>query len=243
MKKIIRSALAGVGAAATLALAAGPALAATPPTPPWQPGGSPGAGDSTQDSNNVGTIALYDSAGNQISGGNSTQPVAAYIVATGLTPRSGNNKAPLSGFTPVKGSNEGSWSGETLGAATVYPPASGPFAGSTKPVHSNDPSTPDLTLEDLARDYPNTNTDPNYANIYELRVRTSGTAGADSKYASGDFLLNPTAHTFTQVYPTVTTPAPNPVVPEVSVAALLPLAGLGAAGLVVLHRRRRTVDA
>lgn len=150
-------------AALTAVLSAAPAGAAAPP---WQDSNS-----TLHDPNVVGTLSFYDSAGHQIySGTTDSGPFAAYVVgSSGL--RSGDDHAYLSAYQPQPNLNEGAWSGRALGAAAAFPQATGPFSSAGTPVVS--PTSGDTLLADFATDYANTSSASGYANVYELRLRTS----------------------------------------------------------------------
>jgi hypothetical protein len=174
----------------------GKAFATT--TPPWEPDAA----------NEVGTIALYDSSGTQISGG-STQdsPISSYAVASAAG-RTGDTKATLFLCTPQVGVNPANWSCDQLSLSTDYPPASGPLASSTLPVVSG--ASGDETVEQENADFPNNSTTTGYQNVYQLRIWTSGPGQAQgAQYDAADILVDSTAKTWTQIYPAVTGPAPK----------------------------------
>ena len=117
MKKFIRSialvATATVAAGSLVAGLGGVAHAGT--APPWEP-----------DASSVGGLAFFNTAGQQITGGNLTDsPIAAYVEGAS-TVRAGDQKATLYGYLPVAGTAPGTWSGEALGSSTTYPNTSAP---------------------------------------------------------------------------------------------------------------------
>src|SRR5579875_3356627 len=70
-------------------------------TPPWEVG-------SAKDPDEVGTLALYDSSGHQITSGSvMDSPIAAYIV--GSTADSAHPKATAFMYTPKNGTAAGAW--------------------------------------------------------------------------------------------------------------------------------------
>jgi hypothetical protein len=201
MNRKLRAVIAGTGAAAIVVAGASAAFAATPP---WQPGGG-GSGKSAPDPNNVGTLAFFNSSGTQVLSGSTLTPdLASYIQATGLTPLSGNTKATLYAYTPNSGANPGAWSGQALSGATTFPNSSAPGSLGTSAQPLVTASSADGTIEDYAVNaFPNGETTAGYQNVYELRVKTSGTGGSDPHYASADVLVDLNNHTWTQVFPAV----------------------------------------
>ena len=176
-------------------VAAGPASATTV-TPGWQP-----------DANDLGPIAFYDAAGHVKTSGLLTDvPMAAYYVVPGATADHGYAATS----TPVEGANSGSWSSTQIITSTQsFPKASlpGDLAGSTAPV------VPDNSGQSLQQNqidiFPNSSTTAGYQNLYEVRVYTGATSASTntSSWYAADVLVDPTAGTWSQVYPnTVTVP-------------------------------------
>ncbi len=171
--------LAAAGLAGAALLVTGAAVHAGT-IPPWEP-----------DRNSVGGLLFFDSSGNQITGGSiNDDPIAAYVQGTS-TIRSGDTKATLYGYLPKSGQQPGQFSGEILGGPSVYPnsAAPAPLAGSPLPLETG--SAIDLTVADLAADYPNTDTSSDgYAGLYQLRLLTTqaGQAG-NTTYDSADILI------------------------------------------------------
>lgn len=214
MRLSIKSAVAGVS---TLAVAGsmvigfgGVASAATPPYDPASNG-------ATQ-----GTLSLYNASGQQITTGSLSTP-PAYVQADTDTGRPGDNKASIYAATPVKGANALTWPNDLIASAKTYPDASAPanlqgaLALGSGIFSWLDPSDPDS----YATAFPNTNSDPLWQNLYQLRILTSGAGQAvdPSRYASLSIQIDTSAGTWTQVYPTVadtpttTTLTANPVSP------------------------------
>jgi hypothetical protein len=168
---------------------------ATSGNPPWEP-----------DTNSGGGLLFYNSAGQQVFGGSTTdQPIAAYVEGT-AAPHSGDTKATLYGFTPVIGQQPTQWSGESLGLSTNYPNvgAPAPLNNATLPVETGGAS--DETLADYILDFPNndTSTTDGYSGLYQLRLYTSTSgSGLSQKYDAVD--ISVTGSTWTVVYPLPTT--------------------------------------
>jgi hypothetical protein len=156
---------------AVVAVTAGAAVlvagVAAADTPPWQL-----SGNINNDPNAVGTLAFYDATGTQIfSGSTSAQPFAAYVAGS-TTLRAGDTKAALFAYLPNSGTPAGAWTGSLLTAAAGYPNAAAPGAlATTAPLYSGTGS--DTTLADFVAGHPNTSSAAGYANVYELRLRTS----------------------------------------------------------------------
>jgi hypothetical protein len=178
-----------------LALLLGVAGVAQAATPPYEP--DPGA---------VGSLTFYDSSGNIITTGSvNDAPFAAYVSGSHAG-RNGDYKATLFGYLPKNGQQPTAWSGEALTGSTAYavgagvptaPVFPGGLAGTTLPVTTV--TGGDLTLANLASDFPNTATDA-YQGLYQLRLKTSGTQTAGAEYDAASILISGT--TWTQVYPT-----------------------------------------
>ncbi|MBV9485987.1 MAG: Ig-like domain repeat protein [Frankiaceae bacterium] len=161
---------------ALLLVGAGAANAATPPY------------QSTPDSNQVGTLTLYNSSGQQVTHGHVTDgPLAAYYAAS--TTDAGHTKATQFFYTPQIGVAPGAWGGEQAAASTTYPNTSAPAPVNglgTHPVVTGAGS--DLPLSTYIGDFPNTDTSTTdgYAGLYQIRVKT-GTTGT---YWAADIMVS-----------------------------------------------------
>ena len=209
MKRLLTTvATVAVATVASGGLIAGSAAAATPP--PWEP-----------DGNSVGGLTFFNSSGTVITGGStSDSPIAAYVQGNTVV-RAGDNKATLYGYLPVNGQVPGQWSGEALGASTLFPHAGAPASVSTTlPVETG--ASGDETIATLASDFPNLDTSADgYKGIYQLRLRTSSTSGGGltTTYDSADIQI--TGTTWSVVYsaaipatPTTTTLTTTPGSPQ-----------------------------
>ncbi|HTW21048.1 MAG TPA: Ig-like domain-containing protein [Mycobacteriales bacterium] len=158
-------------------------------TPPWEP-----------DPSSVGGLLFFNSSGQRITGGStSDQPVAAYVEGT-TTIRNGDTKATLLGYLPVKGDVPGKWQGEAMSVATVYPNAGAPGALGTASLPVQTGSSGDESLATLAVDFPNNDTSGDgYAGMYQLRLVTSGPdLQPTTSYDSADIQI--TGDTWSVVY-------------------------------------------
>jgi hypothetical protein len=196
----LKSAITGAAlvAAASGAILTGAAPAsATGTAPPWAPGGV------SQDGQAVGGLAFFDASGNPITSG-STQggPFAAYVVGL-VSPRSvPDTTATLFAYVPQLGLTPDNWhSNEALGASPSYPNAAAPGAlGTTAlPLYTPDPA--DQTLDGLESDFPNASADPNYNNVYEIRLQTGRAgAGVSVTYDYADIKIDNTTHTWSLLF-------------------------------------------
>jgi len=197
MTLAVRRSIASVGAATLLlsgaaALAASHASAAT--TPPWETG-------SAKDVNEVGTLALFNSSGTQITSGSITSsPIAAYVV--GSHADTGHTKATLYAYTPKSGVRASGWAGEQLSGSTTYPvTAAGAPAGvksATGPVVTG--SSSNESLSSYVADFPNKGTKTGFVNAYQLRVKTSAAGGTtDGTYQSLDIIVS--GNTWVETFP------------------------------------------
>jgi hypothetical protein len=162
----LRRVLTGVGVVLVLAAAsyvlADPAIS-DPTVPAWEP-----------EAGVLGTITLYDGTGAPVTGGElDGHPAVAYAAASGPG-RTGDTKAQLKIFTPLVGVLPVLWNGDTLTGATDYPAKSAPapVRNLTVPVATG--TAGDLSVADFVEELPNLLTQPGYANLYELRLYTSG---------------------------------------------------------------------
>ena len=189
-------ALLGAVLAASAALAGGVVLAPTAgaasTAPPWEP-----------DANSVGGLLFFDAAGNQITGGNVTdQPVAAYVEGTAVI-NPVNLKATLFAALPVPATppNPATWTTTQVSQSTSYPNASAPGAlGGTNPLPLVTGGATDLTVAGIEAALPNTS--GAYANLYQLRVKTTGNGASQTTYDSADIQV--TGSTWSVIYPVAT---------------------------------------
>jgi hypothetical protein len=213
VKLRLKSILAGGAALAVVTagviLWSGTANAAT--TPGWEP-----------DASARGSLTFYNAAGQVITGGSvNDSPMVAYAVASGPGRTVGtvhDNHATLFMVTPKQGQLPSAWTGiDQPGGATVFPVTTAPanIAAMTNPVSAG--VAGDLSLGQHVAAFPETDTDPSFANMYEIRMITSGPGiGADSLYYRTDILVSGT--TWSVVFPaqattTSTTISANPPSP------------------------------
>ena len=181
--------------------------------PPWEPVGGP----------DVGSLVFYNSAGQQITGGDLTDnPIAAYVQGT-TTLRAGDNKATLKVYTPVNGQAVGAWGGNLIsGSASTFPNSGAPgsLGTSTLPLYTGNSSL-DNSLGSAISSLLNTDTsNDGYAGIYVLRLVTSASGlSATTSYDAVD--ISVTGSTWSVVYPTISSPpttttlAETPASPQV----------------------------
>lgn len=183
---------AALAAAGTVAVAAGPAGAATPP---WESG----------DANDVATLAFYDASGAVIThGSTSTAPFAAFVAAS-KDIRSGDTSADLEFVTP--GTTPGTFYAQELTGYAKYATGAPSSIGAVPVVAG---ASGDATLDTLVG---NSKPNPNsgYSNVYQIRMYTANAAGQQgSGYAAADIQINASAHTWTEVYPSGSTVTPPP---------------------------------
>jgi hypothetical protein len=193
VKLRVRSAIAGATALAAAAVGvllwSGAANAAT--TPGWEP-----------DASARGGLTFFDASGNIITGGSTTSsPAFAYVEASGPGRTVGtvkDNKATLFIFTPKLGLLPSQWTGsDQLTASTTFPNTTAPanIAALTNPVASGAAGGDSLATAIALN--PNTETDPSFANLFEIRLVTSGPGiGADSQYYRADIMVTGTTWSF-----------------------------------------------
>jgi hypothetical protein len=163
---LVTAAIVGLGGLVGLA-----GTASASGSPPWEPVGG----------NDVGSLAFFNSAGQQITGGNLTDgPLAAFVQGT-TTLRANDTKATLFAATPVNGVAPGQWSTEQISGSTAFPNPSAPESLGTSVLPVVTGAGTDLSLAGYIGDFPNTDTSPTdgYSGLYVLRVFTSA-AGQSS---------------------------------------------------------------
>jgi hypothetical protein len=229
MRISIKSALVGATALAVagglMVLGAGAASAVTITPPPWQPGGT---GSIAHDPNNIGSLSFFDVNGNQIAGGSIDAPIAPYIAASGANAPS--DLANLDFATPTA-APPASWSNAPVSSSYSYPAAGlpGSLAGNTNAVVGPLSSTEGLLRNQVGGAANTQTTNPDEANVYEVRVKT--TDPTSTKYFSADVLVNATTSPVTDTYEggTYTVPAGS----WVQVFPVLPAAIATTTNLVV----------
>jgi hypothetical protein len=167
-----------------------------------------------------GTLSFYDSSGTQITGGALSAP-PAYVLANTWKGRTGTKYATLYGATPQKGVDPGIWPNDLISAGSQFPDASAPAGLKNNPnalasaIYAwFDPAD----KSSFAFNFPNSNTDPAWQNLYQVRMLDSGPGiSVDPQtYASATIQIDTVAGTWTQVYPD-----PNALPPSVASGARL----------------------
>ena len=207
--------------------AASPASAAATP-PPWQPEVNTFAN---------GTLSFYDSTGQLITGGSTTDsPFVAYAQGS-VAGRTGDKVASIYFYTPTSSLPPGAWTGALIGS-TTYPNPAAPSALASSPLPLESGAAGDEDLADYISSTPNTDSTAGYVGVYEIRLRTTapGVAGT-SLWQVADILVN--GNTWTQVYPAAQTPtttalkaAPNPATVGQKVTLTATVTPTGTAGSV-----------
>jgi len=215
LRPVIASAAALVITGGVVAATVGTAAAAT--TPPWEP-----------DPSSIGSITFYNSSGTAITGGNNLSHIADYIEAS-TTDATAGTKATLvfANPTPPATTPTGNFPTGQGSGSTSFPNASAPapLNTATKPVVTLGATDGNLSNFIAAQ---TVNTATGYANVYQLRLVTSGPGGVGTSglgtYWEADIQVNPSAGTWSQIYPAVAqtttttlTAAPSPALTTDSV--------------------------
>ncbi|HEX9033865.1 MAG TPA: hypothetical protein VF834_18655, partial [Streptosporangiaceae bacterium] len=183
------------------------------PTPPWESLVTPN-----------GSITFYNAQGQVVTGGSITAAgLGAYAVASTAAP-TGYTKATLFVYTPVAGENPGLWSGEQLTSSTNFPntAAPAPIGTTANPVETN-PGT-DVSMTNYIAAFPNTQTTAGYVNLYDVRLKVSGTGlGQLTTYWDTVIAVNTATNTWSVDFPdftqnTTTTLAASPASPQTAPA-------------------------
>jgi len=181
---------------ATLA-AAGSVLAlsasAATNTPPWEP-----------DVNAIGTLTFYNSAGQQVTSGSDLSHLFDYALASTTDPFSGT-KATLEFSAPVPNTPTGNFTTAIVSASTNFPNASAPVPLNTSLNPLVTLASSDANLEAFIQAN-QAQTAPGFANVWQIRVVTSGPGGVGTvnnsgQYWDADVMVDPIAGTWTEVYP------------------------------------------
>ncbi|HEY2042541.1 MAG TPA: Ig-like domain-containing protein [Jatrophihabitans sp.] len=153
-----------------------------------------------------GTISFYDASGAQITTGSLSSPFTSYAVASSATTKTGTTKATLFVATPDHTkTNSLQWFNQQLTAASSWPLVGAPAAVTA----AEGAGVPAVAIGagdgDLAGAFSGAVNDPTtgFDHIMQIRMEDSGpgkTAGAP--FWQADLLIDTTAGTWTQVYPT-----------------------------------------
>jgi hypothetical protein len=201
--RVPRSAAIGAAAAIlTIALALPAAALAHPlseqTTPPWEP-----------DPNALGTLTLYNASGQVVTSGTSLSHLFDYAEAS--TSDQFNGKTAFIEFAqPQSGNPSGIWPVSTPSNPTSWPNSTYPSPLNT----AADPVAFLTTTEGNLSDFISTltlQTAVGYANVYQIRLVTSGPGGVGTLnngggYWDADVMVNSSGD-WTEVYPTAGTTA------------------------------------
>jgi hypothetical protein len=198
------TAIMGLASAALVTL---PASAQT--TPPWEP-----------DVNALGTLTFYNSAGTVVTSGSSLSHLFDFAEAS-TADTSGGTKAEMYFAAPTPGEATGLWFSTLASSGT-------PFPNTSAPPPLNTATNPVVTLASTDANLANfiastvPQTAAGYANVYQVRVYTSGPGGVGTlgqgQYWDADVQVDPTTGTWQEIYPnsaaaptsTSTTLTPSP---------------------------------
>jgi hypothetical protein len=181
-------------------------------------GAAQAAGSPFDPSNNgatQGTLSFYDSSGTQITSGPLNTP-PAYVLANSWTGRPGTKYAYLYAATPVSGAAVGTWPNDLISVGTQFPDAGAPAGLKNNPNVLASQVLFWFDASGYPATYPNTNSDPAWKNLYQLRMEDTGPGISidPQTYASATIQVDTVAGTWTQVYPD-----PNALPPSVTSAA------------------------
>jgi len=182
--------------AVALPLLALPASADT--TPPWE----------MNNTEALGTLTFYNSAGQVVTSGNNLNHLFDYAQAS-TTDATGGTKATLLFAAPDPNKTAPNFFTLISSASTNFPNASAPGSLATSPNPVVSLTSVDGNLNNLISQVP-AQTATGYANVFQVRVETSGPGGVGTgpdAYWDADVLVNPTAGTWTELYPVTGTTA------------------------------------
>ncbi len=209
-------ALGAAGAVVAGLIGVGPANAAYISTsPPAYDNGT------ISDPQSIGSIALYDAAGNAVTSGTLTDLGGAIYAVGGSTPRSNATKATLSVAAPDHTKVSALWSSQIISASTNFP-----VAGSIPNVSSATGPVATITAGEgnIASflSVASLDTTDGYSGYLQLRLKDSGPGlGGATTWATMEIAFDGAAGTWQQVYPVaaaigtnVSTPSASPVSPQ-----------------------------
>ena len=160
--------------------------------PPWEP-----------DVNANGTMSFFNSAGQQVTSGSDLTHLFDFAEASTTDALMGT-KATLLFAAPVPNQPTGNYTTAIVSQSTTFPNASAPPPLNTSPNPVVTVATGDANLEAFIQANAQ-QTAPNFANVYQLRLVTSGAGGVGSigagTYWTADVLVNPTTGTWQEIYP------------------------------------------
>ena len=182
------------------------ATSADATTPPWE---------TAANTNRVGTLTLYNAAGAVITNGSTnTAPFAAYAVGSD-TIRAGDVQAETVFANPDPASDPALWFNIASGNFAAYPLSTGPAnvktLSQTHPVATG--GAGDATIDDF-EGVATHSSQPGYQNVIHIRLITANSSNQQTtKYDDADLLIDPVAHTWTQIYPTAASVPSAPAAP------------------------------
>jgi hypothetical protein len=178
--------------AASLPMLAAPA-SATATVPPWEP-----------DPSSLGGLIFYNAAGTAVTGGSDLSHLFDYAAGSTADTTDGI-KATLEFADPTPNEVTGLWAVGSASTSTFTPPTSAPPPLNTDPdpVVTVDATGGNLGTFITGHDVNHTT---GYTNVYQIRLVTSGgpsggTTSAET-YWESDVVVNPTAGTWVEEYPT-----------------------------------------
>jgi Bacterial Ig-like domain (group 3) len=184
MKRNLRAVIASAG---TLAITGGvlaatvlPAAASYPGTP-WEPASASPALGQADTAHQIGTLALFNASGTQVTSGTNLNHLFDYALASTADPGSGTI-ANLEFAGPQPSTAPDAW------PTTADESSPTPNTGSSTPSNLRNTSTPVVTLDSAganlaaAKGSFATQTATGYANVYEVRIYTTDA----SKYWAAD---------------------------------------------------------
>jgi hypothetical protein len=159
--------------------------------PPWEPDAP----------NALGTLSFFNSSGNPVTSGNNLNHLFDFVEASTTDPFNGT-KATLEFAAPAPGVPTGNWFVAAGSGSNNFPNTSAPPPLNTTPNPVDTLTATDANLTNFIAQVP-AQTQPGYANVFQLRMVTSGPGGVGSEpnaqYWDADVMVNPTAGTWQEV--------------------------------------------
>jgi hypothetical protein len=160
--------------------------------PPWEP----------DTLNAVGNLTFYNQDGTAITGGSNLSHLFDYAEGTTADANSGV-KSTVYFANPTPGADPSGWTsgGGSVPHTTPNTTAPAPLNAATNPVGTVGPTGANLSTFMTGVD---TNTQAGYANVYQVRMSTTGGDGGSNSTAQfweSDILVDPSSGTWVEEYP------------------------------------------
>jgi hypothetical protein len=214
MRKSFKSIVAGAAALCVVGVmsAVGATSASAAPAP----------FDPTLDTNWIGTVTIYNAAGQVVTSGDATNPLSIQYMVGSATPPGAlaTTRTTIGLVGPQPAVNPGLWSGANLNATTLYPlpaPAPAVVQSATTPAGAMTAAGTSLAAAKTAFV---TNPAP-LTDVFQIRLRSLGTTAA--YYNAATIYIDPVTNIWTQIDPPPAPPVTTTTTPPVTTTTTPPV--------------------